>query len=96
MWPCDKTMRRYVRDGRECPMKYALDMAWMDGTMPLDMAERVGYDGNFPARCKEWKERGNGGNPRSPRKPKPVPDNQMVMPFIFEEIGEKEPMRVTL
>ena len=100
-WPSDKTMRQYVKDGRECPMKYALDLAWMDGTMPLDMALEVGYnpDGEYPQwpnRCLKWVNRGNGGNPRGPRRPKPVPDNQMVLPFILEEIGEKKNELVTL
>lgn len=96
-WPCDKTMRRYVRDGRECPMKYALDMAWMDGRMPLEMAERVGYtrEKGFPAKCIMWSDRGGGGNPRGPRRPRPVPDNQMVMAFwVHEIIQNNEPEKL--
>ncbi len=92
-WPSDKTMRQYCRDGRECPMKYALDIAWIDGSMPIDMALKVGYkpDGEhprWPARCVEWKDRGDGGNPRGPKKPRPVPANQLSMGFEFSEIAQ--------
>jgi hypothetical protein len=101
-WPKDKTMRQYVRDGRECEMKYSLDMAWIDGTMPLEMALKVGYDpdGNYPRwpqRCKEWVDRGNGGNPRGPRRPKPIPDNQMVLGFEFSAIAQNHtPIKETV
>ena len=96
-WPSDKTMRQYVRDGRECEMKYVLDISWIEGKMPLDVAERIGYSRDFglDRKCKEWQDRGNGGNPRRPKAPKPVPDNQMVMPFILEEIGERQNVKVT-
>lgn len=89
-WPSDKTMRRHVEEGRECAMKYAIDWSWMDGTMPVEPAEKIGWtrEGKFPARCLLWSERGNGGNPRGPRKPKPVPDNQMVLGFEFSEIAQ--------
>lgn len=91
-WPTDKTMRQYCRDGRECPMKYAIDFAHITGEMPLDMAQRTGYDSlvdpRMPYKCKAWKDRGDGGNPRGPKQPKPIPKNQLVMSFEFSDIAQ--------
>lgn len=94
-WPSDKTMRQYCRDGRECPMKYAIDIAHITGEMLLEVAEKVGYaDDRMPVKCKEWKDRGGNGNPRGPATPprksrgKPIPENQMVLGFGFSEIAQ--------
>lgn len=91
-WPKDSTMRQYCRDGRECPMKYAIDVAHVTGEIPLGMAQRVGYDPaigpRMPSKCKEWKDRGDGGNPSGPKQPRPVPANQLSMGFEFSEIAQ--------
>ena len=90
LWPSDNSMRQYCRDGRECPMNYALEMGQLSGTIPLKKAEAVGYDPEtgFPWKCKEWKDRGDGGNPSGPKQPRPVPVNQLSMGFEFSEIAQ--------
>ena len=88
-YPRDKTMRQYVRDGRECPMKYALDWAFVSSELPLEMARRMGYtSGPMPHTCLKWSDRGNGGNPPGPKRPAPIAPNQMSMNFEFSEIAQ--------
>ena len=87
-YPKDTTMKAYVRCGRECPIKYEIDWAFVSSEISLDMAEKAGYkDGRFPATCLLWSERGDDGNNPLPRRPKPVAPNQMVLPFALEEIS---------
>jgi hypothetical protein len=89
-YPKDKTMKSYCSIGKECRMKYYLDWGFVIGEIPLKQAETIGIENNLLVkRCREWSDRGNGGNPKGPKRPKPIPNNQMILPFALLEIGEK-------
>lgn len=80
----------------------------LSGMMIYDTADpeypkELVYDENDNPVCTKWKkwdwDNDGDGRPKSPRRPKDVPDNQMILPFIIEEVREntmEEPTKVIL
>lgn len=92
IYPSDKTMKEYIRIGKECQMKYDLDFGFIIGEIPLETAQKIGYNNDsLSSSCMMFSDDSNDGY-KAPRRPKPdnTPGNQMVMPFIIEGIISKK------
>jgi len=93
-WPSDKTMRQYCSTGKECKLKYAIDLGFITGEIPLNIALQIGYKEetkDFPDSCMMFSDN-EDDRWQPPKRPRPdkTPDNQMVMPFLFDSITKKE------
>jgi hypothetical protein len=90
-WPSDSTMKKYCSTGKECKLKYYLDLGFITGEIPADIAVQIGYKNEtMPDSCMMYSDNEDDRYqpPKQPRKPKPTGPNQMVMPFIIQEIGQ--------
>ena len=84
------TLLRRAREGTHCLLECGLSVGYITGSINEKVATEMGWskEGGFPWRCAKWKDRGNGGGPKGkPRKPKPGPKTQMLLPFHSEEKG---------
>lgn len=93
-WPKDETMRQYISCGKECKFKYHLDWGHITGEIPMRIAEEMGYTEEkcvFPSNCMYFSD-SDDDRYKAPKRPKPdnTPPNQMVMPFMFQELGIQE------
>lgn len=91
-YPSDKTMKQYCSSGRECKLKYAIDFGFVTGEIPLDIAKQIGIDeqnGGLKESCMMFSDNDDDGF-KPPKRPKPdrTPDNQLVMPFLLDEVLE--------
>jgi len=95
-YPSDSTMKKYCSIGKECKMKYALDLGHITGTIPNEIAQQIGVDENFNLKdqCMMFSDDEDDGF-KYPKKPKPdnTPDNQMVLPFTLNEILENHEIK---
>lgn len=86
-WPKESTLKSYVSCGKYCKMQYHIDLSVIDGSMPLHIAQLIGYNGTFPSQCMMYSDNKDDGF-KYPKRPKgdDSPDNQFVMPFLVDEI----------
>lgn len=93
-WPSDKTIRQYISIGKECKFKYHIDLGFITGEIPLDIAKQMGYTEDkvwFPDCIHFSDNEDDGYKPKKRPAPDNTPDNQMVMPFCIEEsLNKKE------
>lgn len=90
-WPSDKTMRKYVACGKECKLKYFLDHGFIFGTIPDSIAEQIGKgEWGLKESCMFYSDSDNDRYrpPKLPKRPPPdrTPNNQLVLPFLIDEI----------
>lgn len=89
-YPCDQTMLRYVRLGKECKLKYFIDLAFMSGEIPVPIAEEIGYNAQtsrFPFDCKRFSDDDEGYH-RPPVEPKGPPPGDIRQLHIFPLFNE--------
>lgn len=86
-YPSDKTMKEYCRIGKECKLKYHIDFGFITGEIPLEIAEQIGISetGGLKESCMFFSDNDNDGF-TPPKRPKPEDPNQLVMPFIIDDI----------
>ena len=86
--PDYNTTQKLVNLGRECKMKFAIDVGFVTGEIPLEIAQSIGYteEKGFPSSCLHFSDNDDDGFKTSPRKPKDEPPNQMCLPFVTNEI----------
>ena len=94
-WPSFKTMQQYCSIGKECKMKLAIDIGFITGEIPVDIAEQIGFrnehKNSLKQTCLFYSDNDDDGYKPKPRpKPDNTPDNQMVMPFIIEQTLKSE------
>jgi hypothetical protein len=82
------TTQKLVNLGRECKLKFALDLGNLSGELPIDIAEQIGYTEHkgFPQTCLKWSDDDNDKWKPAPRKPKGDNDLQLCMPFAINDI----------
>lgn len=87
-WPQESTLKQYVRLGKYCKLQYWIDVGFIEGTIPDDIAAQIGKDTDYGLKqtCMFFSDNDNDGY-KPPKRPKPEPPNQMVMPFILDEFG---------
>jgi len=86
-WPSEKTLKQYVRIGKYCKLQYHLDMGYLLGHIPSDIAQQIGMDevGRMK-HCMFFSDDDNDRFRYPPHNPDDdIPGNQLVMPFIFQE-----------
>lgn len=97
-YPSNKTMKNYIIIGKECKMKYDIDMAFIISEIPIETANKIGVrhpinEGDrscwLNQTCMHFSDDDNDKY-KSPKRPRPDAPNQMVMPFILDEIGVNE------
>lgn len=92
-WPSDKTMRQYCSTGKECKLKYAIDVSFITAELPLNIALQVGYKEEteeFPDSCMMFSDNDDDRwQPPKRLRPDKTPQNQMVMPFLFDSITQE-------
>jgi len=86
-FPKEKTTQSYVRSGKYCKLQYWIDIGFIEGSIPDEIATQIGKgEYGLKQTCLMFSDNNNDGyNP--PKRPKPEPPNQMVMPFILDELG---------
>ena len=95
-YPSDKTMKQYCRTGKECKLKYHVDLGFILGEIPLCVADQIGHNNGFlKESCMMFSDNDDDGW-TPPKRPKPdrTPDNQMVLPFELNEILEGHTTKV--
>lgn len=87
-YPSDKTMKEYCRIGKECKLKFAIDFAFITGEIPMDIAKQIGLGelGGLKETCMFFSDNDDDGFV-PPKRPKPENPDQLVMPFIMDEIA---------
>lgn len=89
-WPSEKTMKEYVRMGKYCKLQYYIDLAAYDGLIPEEIANEIGMkDGRLNWRCSKFSDDDNDKF-RYPKRLPPDDGNQLVMPFVIDEIQFQE------
>ncbi len=103
-FPSEKTLKHYVSIGKYCRLQYFMDLAHIDGLLPLGIAKEIGvsrlayYDKprehgfcDLLSQCLKFSDDDNDEF-HYPKRPRPDAPNQLTMPFIIDEIGfvEKE------
>lgn len=87
--PKESTMQHYVRIGKYCKLQYWLDIGWIEGSIPMEIAQQIGLkeDGRLKPQCMFFSDNDDDGY-KPPKQPKgdPTPENQLTMPFIFDEL----------
>jgi hypothetical protein len=88
IWPEEKTLRQYVRDGKYCKMQYSLDVAHITGEIPVEHAKLIGTgDYGLKETCMMFTDDKDDGKPRKPRKPRdPSGPNQLCFPYELNAI----------
>jgi hypothetical protein len=98
-YPKEKTIQSYVRCGKYCKLQYWIDIGWIEGSIPLEIAKQIGLDENELLRdqCMFYSDNEDDGY-KPPKRPKPdnTPDAQLTMPFYLEEIGITESEKLEL
>lgn len=87
-WPSEKTLKEYVRIGKYCKLQYDLDIAHITSEIPIETAIQIGMEEcGLKEQCMFYSDNENDGF-NYPKQPKPdnTPNNQLVMPFILDEI----------
>lgn len=89
-WPKEATLKKYVACGKYCRLQYWIDIGFIEGSIPDEIAVLIGKGEKFGLKqtCMFFSDNDNDGY-KPPKRPKPEPPNQMVMPFILEEMGVK-------
>jgi len=93
-YPKESTMRKYISIGKECKLKYAIDIGFITGEVEKKIVDQIGRNehGHIAQTCMLFSDNEDDGYKPKPR---PKPDkggpNQMVMPFIIEScLNQKE------
>lgn len=86
-YPTEKTVQSYVRSGKYCKLQYWIDIGFIEGSIPDEIAQQIGKgEYGLKSSCMFFSDNDNDGY-KAPKRPKPEPPNQMVMPFILDELG---------
>ena len=94
-WPSDATMKQYCSIGKECKLKYAIDVAFITGEIPMNIAVQIGIDmdfGGLKETCMMFSDNEDDGY-RPTNQPDPEDPNQLCMPFfsvVEESLSRKE------
>lgn len=92
-YPSEKTMKQYCSIGKECKLKYAIDMSFITAELPINIAEQIGLDehGLLKWNCLMFSDKDDDGF-KYPKRPTPdnTPQNQLVMPILLNEISEND------
>lgn len=93
-FPSFKTMQQYCSIGKECKLKFHIDMGFITGEIPVHIGEQIGFSdehkNSLKQTCLLYSDNDDDGYKPKPR-PKPDgPLNQMVMPFIIEQTLKQE------
>jgi|JI9StandDraft_1071089.scaffolds.fasta_scaffold110129_2 hypothetical protein len=85
-WPKESTMRDYVSSGKYCILQYFIDLGFAFSEVPTTVIDVIGRNehGHIKDSCMLFTDDENDGY-KAPKRPKPTPDNQMVLPFILED-----------
>jgi hypothetical protein len=89
----ESTMQKYVTCGKYCKLQYWIDIGFIEGTIPMEIAKQIGLDenGHLKEQCMFFSDNDNDGFKYPKRTPPDnTPNNQLVMPFILDEIGVNE------
>jgi hypothetical protein len=110
-YPCQATMERYVRSGKECKLKFYIDLAFISGTIPEPIAEEIGYGPDveypqyktLPWECKKFSDEDDDRfkpppGPVRPSSPPPGDIRQLsIFPLTFPFLpSEKQPVNAPL
>ena len=97
-YPNDKTMKKYIKSGKECKLKYAIDFGFVSGDIPDEVAILIGKRGEMGLKdsCMLFSDNDDDGYkpPEPPEPPDNTPENQLVMPFEVNRILETESLKV--
>ncbi|MBD1398138.1 hypothetical protein H9Q13_13265 [Pontibacter sp. JH31] len=90
-------MRKYCSLGKECKLKYQLDLAFITGELPVAIADQIGRSTYGLKDCMKFSDNPNDGY-KPPKRPAPdnTPDNQMVLPFAWQEIAQEKKWELVL
>lgn len=87
-WAGESTLKDYVRCGKYCKLQYWLDIGFIEGVIPDEIAEQIGKDKDYGLKqtCLLFSDNDNDGY-KPPKRPKPEPPNQLCMPLndLFQE-----------
>lgn len=86
------TTQKLVNLGRECKIKFAIDLGNISGEVSIEIAEQMGYtkEKGFPWNCLHFSDSDNDRWKPSPRRPKGDNDLQLCMPFAINDIVMNE------
>lgn len=92
-WPSEKTLKNYVSIGKYCKLQYDIDICHITSEIPLDTAKQIGLDEDgfgLKQQCMFFSDNEDDGF-KYPSQPRPdnSPNNQLVMPFMIEDVPFK-------
>lgn len=92
-YPSDQTMKNYCSIGKECKLKYSIDLGFITGEIPLYVANQIGWNGSFlNENCMMFSDNSDDGfNYPKKNKPDNTPDNQLLMFSEFDELLNPKP-----
>jgi len=90
-WPKDTTMRHYISIGKECKLKYHIDLGFILGEIPVEIALQIGAKENeysrlkLPWNCIMFSDDEDDGYhpPKRPKRP-PTPDIRQAHLFPLD------------
>lgn len=90
-YPSDATMRKYCTSGKECKLKYYLDLAFITSELPMKIAAQIGTTPyGLKENCMLFTDNTDDGYKASKRPtPDTTPDNQMVLPYAWDDIAQQ-------
>ncbi len=89
-YPKESTIANYVSQGKYCKLQYWIDLGFILGEIPLEIAEQIGFTSkSYSGSCMMFSDNEDDGY-KPPKRPRPdnTPDNQLVLPFLTNEILE--------
>ena len=91
-WPKEKTLEGYVSCGKYCILQYFIDYGFVTSEVPKTVIDVIGRDKNgyISEQCRMFSDDDNDRY-KHPKKPRPDAPNQMVMPFLLNELLEVNP-----
>jgi len=84
--PSYETQKKYVTCGKYCKLQYWIDIAFIEGSIPKEIAEQIGIGQYGLTHCRFFSDN-DDDRWQPPKRPRPdnTPDNQLVMPFLIED-----------
>lgn len=85
--PSYETQKKYVTCGKYCKLQYWIDIGFIEGSIPKEIAEQIGINDHGLAHCRFFSDK-DDDRWQPPKRPRPdsTPDNQLVMPFLLQEM----------
>lgn len=87
-WASEATLLKYVKMGKYCKLQYDIDVGFITSEIPMETAIQIGTDGHsLNQQCMFFSDNEDDGfkHPKTP-KPDNSPNNQLVMPFMIEDV----------